>query len=141
MSASSKVLDAAIGSNIESPSSPRPHKPLSCVSCARRKVKCDRQVPCVNCIKSGIDCIAGSRSNYRPRQKAVHVEHGTLVRLLKHYEKLLLGYGAKKDELDGFDQGRLEDSSMTPCYASDTTRSTEGSSSHFGRVKTEKYVI
>ncbi|KAF7716974.1 Fungal Zn(2)-Cys(6) binuclear cluster domain-containing protein [Penicillium ucsense] len=32
-------------------------KPYSCVTCHRRKVKCDRQEPCSNCAKACADCI------------------------------------------------------------------------------------
>ena len=29
---------------------------LNCLNCKRRKVKCDRQLPCLRCIKSGLTC-------------------------------------------------------------------------------------
>jgi hypothetical protein len=54
--------------------------------------------------------VAGARANYTPRRKAVHSDVESLVRRLNHYENLLLKYGAKKDELDGFDHGRTKDS-------------------------------
>src|SRR5271155_2813305 len=116
MSGSSRDVETAIGSNIKS-TSPRPQKPLSCISCARRKVKCDRQVPCLNCIKSGVECVAGARANYRPRRRTVHLGDETLVRRLNHYEKLLSRYGARKDELDDFEEGPSCRSLMTPPYA------------------------
>lgn len=34
----------------ENPSSKQP-RPLACVLCQRRKVKCDRNYPCANCVK------------------------------------------------------------------------------------------
>lgn len=35
-------------------------KPFSCVVCHKRKVKCNREVPCSNCAKASVECI------YRP---------------------------------------------------------------------------
>ena len=143
MSGSPRDVETAAPSYVR-PTSPRPQKPLSCISCARRKVKCNRQVPCLNCIRSGVECVAGARANYRPRRKTVHLGDETLVRRLNHYEKLLLRYGARKDELDEFDDSRLEEglrgrSSMTPLYALDAAKVTE--SSHVSRSHTEKYVF
>lgn len=34
----------------------QPLQPRSCVSCNRRKVRCDRSVPCRNCAKAGWTC-------------------------------------------------------------------------------------
>ena len=31
--------------------------PRSCVTCRKRKVRCDKRHPCVNCTKAGIECI------------------------------------------------------------------------------------
>lgn len=31
--------------------------PRSCVTCRRRKVRCNKREPCSNCVKAGIDCI------------------------------------------------------------------------------------
>ncbi|KAI1757545.1 fungal-specific transcription factor domain-containing protein [Xylaria castorea] len=35
---------------------PKPSKILACVHCQYRKIKCDRQQPCSNCIKAKISC-------------------------------------------------------------------------------------
>lgn len=42
----------------------------SCSSCRQRKVKCDRQRPCTNCIRSGVECVyppGRGRAPKRPR--------------------------------------------------------------------------
>ncbi|BDD59411.1 hypothetical protein MAP00_004619 [Monascus purpureus] len=31
--------------------------PRSCVTCRRRKVRCDKTIPCANCIKVGVECV------------------------------------------------------------------------------------
>ncbi|POR37996.1 Putative transcriptional regulatory protein [Tolypocladium paradoxum] len=38
------------------PVSDRDLKTWSCVTCRRRKVKCDRRDPCANCVKNNIEC-------------------------------------------------------------------------------------
>ncbi|KAI1421576.1 fungal-specific transcription factor domain-containing protein [Xylaria sp. FL1777] len=38
------------------PPHPKPTKVLACVHCQYRKIKCDRQQPCSNCIKAKIAC-------------------------------------------------------------------------------------
>lgn len=40
-----------------SPQRPNSRNPRTCVTCKRRKVKCDRKTPCANCIKAQIQCI------------------------------------------------------------------------------------
>lgn len=52
---------------------PRPSaRTLSCTLCQRRKIKCDRIVPCSNCIKANVVCTpskpAPPRQRTRPRQ-------------------------------------------------------------------------
>jgi len=45
--------------------------PRSCVTCRRRKVRCDKHMPCGNCRKAGIQCAfpAPGRAPRRPRPK------------------------------------------------------------------------
>ncbi|TDZ16357.1 Bikaverin cluster transcription factor bik5 [Colletotrichum orbiculare MAFF 240422] len=45
--------------------------PRSCVTCRRRKVRCDKQMPCSNCRRAVIQCIfpAPGRAPRRPRPK------------------------------------------------------------------------
>jgi hypothetical protein len=45
--------------------------PRSCVTCRRRKVRCDKLMPCSNCTKNKIPCIfpAPGRAPRRPRPK------------------------------------------------------------------------
>jgi len=45
--------------------------PRSCITCRRRKVRCDKQVPCANCRRAQIACIfpAPGRAPRRPRPK------------------------------------------------------------------------
>lgn len=56
---------------------PGPLNPRSCVTCRRRKVRCDKRMPCTNCRRGHIQCIfpAPGRAPRRPRPRdpaAVH---------------------------------------------------------------------
>lgn len=57
---------------------------LACVLCQQRKVKCDRQFPCNNCVRAGAQCIvAGTRERRR------RFPERELLERLRRYEGLL----------------------------------------------------
>ena len=62
----------------------------SCVTCRRRKVKCDKQVPCSNCIRAGSQCVfpAPGRAPRRPRAggKVVSEREAELLKRLRRLE-------------------------------------------------------
>ncbi|TVY50582.1 Bikaverin cluster transcription factor bik5 [Lachnellula cervina] len=62
----------------------------SCVTCRRRKVKCDKQVPCSNCTKAGSQCVfpAPGRAPRRPRAggKVVSEREAELLKRLRRLE-------------------------------------------------------
>lgn len=63
-----------------------PHQKLgvrSCLACHRRKVRCDRTVPCTNCSKGGCACIYPTRD--KDEQKSP-----TLQRISDRLERLEL---------------------------------------------------
>lgn len=53
------------------PSGPAAFNPRSCVTCRRRKVRCDKRMPCTNCRRNHIQCIfpAPGRAPRRPRPR------------------------------------------------------------------------
>ncbi|KAK3392758.1 fungal-specific transcription factor domain-containing protein [Podospora didyma] len=61
------------GASVYSPSAPVSNilNPRSCVTCRRRKVRCDKHMPCSNCRRAHIPCIfpAPGRAPRRPRPK------------------------------------------------------------------------
>jgi hypothetical protein len=70
----------------------------SCVTCARRKVKCDKLSPCSNCSRSQSDCIyeapaASQRHRKRPA-------NGDLRSKVSEYEDLLRKNNVKFQPLD-----------------------------------------
>ena len=67
----------------------------SCVRCAERKVKCDRQKPCSACVKHNVDCVFNTSQPPRKRHKRVQI----LTDRLKHYEALLQEQGINANQL------------------------------------------
>ncbi|GKZ25201.1 hypothetical protein AbraIFM66951_000541 [Aspergillus brasiliensis] len=56
--------------NTDDAASPPQSYARTCSSCRQRKVKCDRQRPCINCSRSGVECIyppGRGRAPKRPR--------------------------------------------------------------------------
>ncbi|KAK7192096.1 hypothetical protein PSPO01_01668 [Paraphaeosphaeria sporulosa] len=64
----------------------KPQRVLACILCQSRKVKCDRNFPCSNCVKSGATCVpAGSIARQRRRR----FPERELLDRLRRYEGLL----------------------------------------------------
>jgi hypothetical protein len=69
--------------------------PRSCVTCRRRKVRCDKHMPCGNCRRANISCIfpAPGRAPRRPRPKDANAppkQHSSEreIELVKRLRKL-----------------------------------------------------
>ncbi|KAF2669279.1 hypothetical protein BT63DRAFT_479141 [Microthyrium microscopicum] len=67
--------------------------PRSCVTCRRRKVKCDKKHPCSNCIRQSIECIfpAPGRAPRKPRKP----QDQELVERLRRLESVVQTLGAQ----------------------------------------------
>lgn len=63
----------------------------SCVLCQQRKVRCDKNKPCANCVKAGVDCKVVPPQPPRRRKKKPHERD--LIDRLKKYESLLSQHG------------------------------------------------
>ncbi|KAH8586036.1 C6 zinc finger protein [Bisporella sp. PMI_857] len=74
------------------PSSLKPQRILACVVCQRRKVKCDRNAPCSNCVKTNAVCTPTVPAPARRRRRP-NVE---LQARLARCEKLLEEYSTTK---------------------------------------------
>jgi hypothetical protein len=70
---------------------------FSCIRCAERKVKCDRQKPCGPCVKHNVDCIYNASKPLRKKTKRVKVQ--VLADRLSQYEALLQRHGIDRSEL------------------------------------------
>lgn len=56
-----------------------------CVTCRRRKVKCDKQKPCQNCVKAGTECVFPAKRSAMDGQSAADTE---LLHELRRLEPL-----------------------------------------------------
>jgi hypothetical protein len=84
---------------------------FSCVRCAERKVKCDRQKPCGACVKHNVDCVF--QVSKPPRKKAKRVKVQVLADRLNQYEALLQRHGIDRSELP---EGVSHDIPSRPIY-------------------------
>ena len=75
-----------------------PSRPTySCIRCADRKVKCDRQRPCSACVKHNVDCVFNLLQPPRKRHK--RVKDKILTDRLRRYEALLHEHGIDPSKL------------------------------------------
>ncbi|RMZ89503.1 hypothetical protein DV736_g3263, partial [Chaetothyriales sp. CBS 134916] len=70
----------------------KPRKAFSCLRCFERKVKCDKNHPCGNCIRSNVECHFRIPSAPRRKRKKLGTEEILLARL-RHAEGLLRSKG------------------------------------------------
>jgi hypothetical protein len=76
----------------------KPQRVLACVLCQQRKVKCDRQTPCSNCVKAGgVQCVPAALA---PRQRRRRFGHRQLTEQIHKYENLLKRHGIKFESLE-----------------------------------------
>ena len=81
----------------------------SCVTCRRRKVRCDKIHPsCTNCNKAGIECIFPAPG--RAKRKSRKPQEAELLARLKKLEGVIQSLGAQTEE----DKGTLRGPSVMP---------------------------
>lgn len=84
--------------NSASPSSSIPSRlTYSCIRCANRKVKCNRQRPCSACVKHSVECVFNPSPPSRKRQR--RVKDQVLTDRLRQYEVLLQEQGIDPSKL------------------------------------------
>jgi len=66
-------------------------KAYSCIRCFERKVKCDRESPCSNCSKSGMECVF--RVPPAPRRRKKRMKEDILKARISQYEEILKSKG------------------------------------------------
>jgi hypothetical protein len=81
----------------------------SCVTCRRRKVRCDKIHPsCTNCNKAGIECIVPGPG--RAKRKTRKPQDAELLARLKKLEGVIQSLGAHVEE----DKGTIRGPSVMP---------------------------
>ncbi|KAF2095698.1 hypothetical protein NA57DRAFT_44011, partial [Rhizodiscina lignyota] len=81
--------------------------PRSCVTCRRRKVKCDKKHPCTNCSKAHIECIfpAPGRAPRKPRKP----QDGELMERLRRLEGVVQSLGVNVPEDEESEDGDVDE--------------------------------
>ncbi|KJZ77967.1 hypothetical protein HIM_02604 [Hirsutella minnesotensis 3608] len=69
----------------------------SCTLCQQRKVRCDKNKPCANCVKIGAECKVVPPAP--PRRRKKRLQEKDLIERLKKYETLLSENGVKFDAI------------------------------------------
>lgn len=122
---------APLGATIYSPASAVSSalNPRSCVTCRKRKVRCDKHMPCSNCRRAQISCVfpAPGRAPRRPRQKEAHSGNKQPssereVELMKRLRKLegIVEELSGQVELEGVRHGSSAGQSPEAMFDSDT---------------------
>lgn len=71
-------------------------KRRSCLMCSKRKVKCDKQKPCICCVKAGIECVFPVTASNRTEVGGTP----ELVEMLQRLEKAVQTLGPRATEKD-----------------------------------------
>lgn len=71
----------------------------SCVTCRRRKVRCNKRSPCSNCVKAGIDCVFPPPG--RAPRKSKRPPDGELLSRLRRLEGVIEHLSGKNAEVGG----------------------------------------
>ena len=83
--------------------SARRQRALACVQCSSRKIKCDRQFPCTNCVKTNVQCVPATPG---PRQRRRRFPGRELLDRVRRYESLLHQNNIKFEPLHTADRGK-----------------------------------
>lgn len=91
------VVDDSKRSATQSTATSAPRlNPRSCVTCRRRKVRCNKQEPCANCVRAGIECIFPAPG--RAPRKSRKPPDAELLARLKRLEGVVHSLGAQVDD-------------------------------------------
>jgi hypothetical protein len=69
----------------------------SCVLCQQRKVRCDKNKPCANCVKARVECRVIPPQP--PRRRKKRLQEKDLIERLKKYETLLAENGVRFESI------------------------------------------
>lgn len=96
---SSHTPSTAAAETPKSSAAPAPARKHPCLLCQQRKVRCDRNEPCSNCVKAGaVKCEAAPQ--YPPRKRKKRFPEAELLARLRRYERHLRSYGADIDAIN-----------------------------------------
>jgi hypothetical protein len=80
-------------------------KPLSCITCRQRKIKCNKENPCNHCTKVGVECVFPNRVRVpRSKQTASKSRDVELLKRISRLESLVSKIDAADATEDGQDK-------------------------------------
>ncbi|KAK4940915.1 hypothetical protein LTR10_019069 [Elasticomyces elasticus] len=88
--------EASTNPSVAQKSSPPHLNPRSCVTCRRRKVRCNKKNPCANCTRAGIECIFPAPG--RAPRKSRKPPDAELLARLRRLEGVVHSLGASVDD-------------------------------------------
>jgi hypothetical protein len=113
--------------------------PRSCVTCRRRKVKCDKKQPCSNCVRAKIECVFPGPG--RAPRKSRKPPDGELLDRLRRLEGVVQTLNAQVEEHEQEAAERESKPASSGCPNSPRASSTvavdnsvEGLENRFGRL-------
>lgn len=71
-------------------------RPRSCIHCRQRKIKCDRQHPCCNCIRSKLECVFPTGRGRAVKKPRTHL-NGPLLDRLHRLEATITSLKRERD--------------------------------------------
>ncbi|ODA79118.1 hypothetical protein RJ55_04709 [Drechmeria coniospora] len=90
---------------------------LACVLCQQRKIKCDRNFPCANCVKANVTCTPSTPAPARKRRRPNQDLQERLMRceeLLKQYAGAVTVGRSPSPATPTTSESRAEPSDLTP---------------------------
>ncbi|KAL3960397.1 hypothetical protein ACCO45_005514 [Purpureocillium lilacinum] len=105
----------------------------SCVTCRRRKVKCDRRDPCANCVRNGIECHFPVTGRL-PRRSRDPTGAFSAITSSSNRQVELRGRLRRLEDLVTELSGQLEDGSLPPTRQLQLGALSSGSSASAGKT-------
>lgn len=122
--------------------------PRSCITCRRRKVKCDKGNPCSHCVRANIECVfPGPR---RAPRRSKKTPDGDLLDRVRRLESVVSSLNAQVEEHEkgtaDHEKGHQQSMSEVECSFRESQHNTsvpvdhhvEGLENRFGRLVVEK---
>lgn len=134
------LLPAATADRVQKPAAPSLN-PRSCITCRRRKVKCDKKQPCSNCARAKIECIFPGPG--RAPRKSRKPPDGELMERLRRLEGVVQTLNAQVEEHEHEAADKDKSGGCGPGGASEcpydsasvvVDHSVEGLETRFGRL-------
>ena len=111
----------------------------SCVACARRKVKCDRLIPCSHCFRGHRECIYGAPAPSQRHRKRPPDED--LLSKINEYEELLRKNNVEFQPLDNpWIPSILEENLAPKRLMTAKIRSSSNAERHIGGAQSSEHV-